>query len=1629
MRSVPSSITALLGQAVLRAPLFLVKWELASGTVYFSSGEAVTYGGNSYAANRVKSISGLTSQYVDRKSKDWGRASIVFDNMPATIGAALPFQTLDAAGNLEDRRISVYLYFPDATDAVLVFWGFSGPPKFSDLLDDPTCEISASFIWDSEAVVIPAMTLPEAGFATLESNTNSESSADEFVIPLVYGVSNIQIRPTIYAHRVEGDYLHVNFIVSGCAEGFPFDANDVPAADMRIFKNTVAVEVEFITGSFTQTAPANLTRFPDGEAHAGIAYGYAAFPITEQTKDRLDDLEPDEIKMVLVNGRPLIDTELPSENPALILKDILRDPNFGLGLADGDFDAAAVDAAADYCSGSYASRLEIHERLPVGDLVQRICTEISGFLTFNNGKIQIGCKTNAESAVAQFSTIDSGFSYRKIHLDDVSYEQESADNTVNELQVTYRKKNRHRRKIHAFDPVAQARPGANIKKVISEELELLSLYDENEAAIAAATYLREEQSANLFITFRTPVIEGLLPAPGDIIEVRSPRILNNATNRFFRIIAQTPEIDDEALMSFKCRVYHPAVYDYTTDGIGVDIIRGSEGTSSQGRPPDVTPVSLEVVDTGADDAEGRQATVRAAWTYPTVDTAGELTDNNVAREYPISAVQLWVRYTNESFNEARLAKEVAYPVAQADFLIDWHKNRSIECFFIALGHNRSRARLGYIPDPTKTTVLTANLSATAASASVTGVTGFAANDFVFIEREIAKLTAGAPSGTTLNFVTSGGNRAAQLSTTAIAHPSGTEIAVAKPSYPSLVIPLTAPRYTYKTVSGLTARQRGDGVRFTWVDPSADNLEKFLFYWSTDGDAGSNAAKLGTSTPSWYTTDPNSPPAGVNLLIVDTNQYKLLQEVIGAAGTTVYARVAARNGKHNFSPQLSVLASNNSSGATVPPNTAPATPQLSAINVNEVNLATAVADARLVFRVFADPTGTMTFAQTGATEVHVGLLADGETETEHYPFVIDDLSATFADVVIILTLGRKYAWKWSLAKNGAGKLKSAVVTVNFFAGGKATDASLITGLAITSITNQDSRTTRINYTYTQPATPVLLANAKALKKLPADVSFFKAGKDSVLDEESQLTAGVKTDSIEVKTPKATNIDWRIRLTAVDGTTIESATFNATSPDEDIAAPAGIFTPVLKYQNGDLAVKNLGASANLNTLDHYDVVIAGYNSVGTFLGYIETTNWTFTASETTAKTNVGRAGKMVFNVRVEQLVTAFGATGQFRAYFYAVNAVGTSSASGLSNIITIASIVDPVGNDSAIPTLASPSAPQVSEFHGVLTVACPTPSANINTLDEFQVVLSTSNTAPAADPTVGSEGVVKIHKGQTVTFKAKQGDTSSLWAYYRARNVKGYSVWSSGGNLGVPGRPLTDFIGTGVPVLSEEEVRSANSGTGHSTTVVILDSGASSVNDFYNGMHLYIAALGQFRRIVDYVGSTRAAHAETAFGSTPANNTPYKIFRGSVGYENNNQTGAVRGAPFRFWLDGDTNEVVIEGIPPAGENSFSLTEWQIQIVRLNNGNIKFDQKINLATTSVFRFTPPNDGAGYTPVARIRWRNMYREGGSDGWSAWSYYVELPKGTGGGGLANYDPNTYAPPEVDFLDDANYPTSRYPTF
>ena len=109
-------------------------------------------------------------------------------------------------------------------------------------------------------------------------------------------------------------------------------------------------------------------------------------------------------------------------------------------------------------------------------------------------------------------------------------------------------------------------------------------------------------------------------------------------------------------------------------------------------------------------------------------------------------------------------------------------------------------------------------------------------------------------------------------------------------------------------------------------------------------------------------------------------------------------------------------------------------------------------------------------------------------------------------------------------------------------------------------------------------------------------------------------------------------------------------------------------------------------------------------------------------------------------------------------------------------------------------------------------------------------------------------------------------------------------------------------------------------------------------------------------------------------------------------------------------------------------YVLQAFRIRIHRQNAlATLKIDSGlVKFASGNGWR-TPAPGATTYTPAATIQFQNLYRDGGSDGLSAISYFVDLPRANG---TPNYTAEFYGPPPlIDFQDDQYYPNDRYPNF
>ena len=88
----------------------------------------------------------------------------------------------------------------------------------------------------------------------------------------------------------------------------------------------------------------------------------------------------------------------------------------------------------------------------------------------------------------------------------------------------------------------------------------------------------------------------------------------------------------------------------------------------------------------------------------------------------------------------------------------------------------------------------------------------------------------------------------------------------------------------------------------------------------------------------------------------------------------------------------------------------------------------------------------------------------------------------------------------------------------------------------------------------------------------------------------------------------------------------------------------------------------------------------------------------------------------------------------------------------------------------------------------------------------------------------------------------------------------------------GRRLRDLASTGITILT------GTAQAGSTATTIVLASTASTTNDIYNGSTVLITGgtgVGQTRRIVDYVGSTRRATVDKVWVTTPDATSTFSV----------------------------------------------------------------------------------------------------------------------------------------------------------
>lgn len=1385
---------------------------LSTNTYYYSRYGTRTVGGHTYVP-RIESISDLTLMYIDRKKADFSSATVKLCNLADDMSANFPFHALDALADFEDKRIRIYLYDVVADTKTLVWHGFTKRPNF-----DPaefTCEITGSFFWDAADIKLPAMKLvsrcPYAfggdrvaiqgdtanrsgctyngstkgtpGFTScghslsdctargmqtdfggfthiapvLKDDINNlidKSKVRDGVVPLIYCDTEFKVKPECYRAVVKDGELTVNFLISGCHPTLPFDNGDLSADKIRLSDGTKAYSLTWFRGIVDQPVPTSRTLFPEKAGHSLVAYGCARFKLTEDQKQRYKDSAAyHELTLKMAKGRKTLRSSAATANPVYVLEDIFRDKLFGMGIPSTDLDLTAISIAAAYNASRFSGRFEIDKEMPLIDLVQNFLGTFHGYVTFNGGLMQIGVKRDDETAVATFGTggvdiIDNNVTWTETDYADL----------VNKYKMKYRDIHRKPRFIEFQDYGAQRKAGNGLVKQVEQETFLQGIYDETQALISGACLLREELNLNGIIQFEVDLGDFLATAarPGKVIRVNNIGIVNNGTNYLFRV--ESCPIDEENYsVTVNASLYATVAYSYSAEALGSDIVRVGGTTTTGARPPQVTGQSIAIVDmTSADDDHPSKVRCLAQWTNP--PWASEISEANtedIYPEYPLEGVLLMGRYDDDKDLEFKPLKRVKYPHSQAHFLIDHHRLRHFETWFISLGRSGSHGFLGFEADGTRADQLTSAPSSTQITYVLGSVAAFAADDYVQCGDEINRVLSIA--GTTLTLYNMAGTRTSYFDTVGVGHSIGDDVAVAVRTHPIATLDMTANRYTLPVVQNVTVRTHRHGVHIDFDKLDLDHVHYIAFF-----TFGSNLNNATTYVANWGTSsDPRTPPSGTTETgRMKKHSFQIHHAVLDAAfggnasGILPKVRVVAVM-RNNWSSAMSALATGV--GHSHGPNVAPATPNAGTdfiYNGKDDDPTTNKARVRVRIRT----AGSVSMATAEATHVHAifapynaGVLETDPTKYLHYHARVADPTLAYQDVEFDKHFGKRLLWIESRLSNDGGHT-SAAGSIDFRAGLRTSDTASVTLFQVVSVvTTDDGKHAKATLSYrnawngtTNTGDPASILHVEIYES----VGITDPGTDPTTDttnwvienerstthDDTYSTNGLKTFYFRVKHPQGVRRYYRGVLRLVGGGYVVTASvFNdaaAEASGGDTGPPNWSFTPSigLTYESGKLHL--FITPPDINS----DSIFRAWWAIESDLGHYMTDIGTDFG---TGRYNFSSHGtdKMI-NLKKKNISASFLPPRTVRLHGYLENKVSGVITPSADKIGSFVSLTD--RDSMGTPDSRAP-APTVLGCHignhGFAAHCTGTTDVRSNCKVEWQFRSTASGTAPHMDPETG------------------------------------------------------------------------------------------------------------------------------------------------------------------------------------------------------------------------------------------------------------------------------------------------------
>ncbi len=145
------------------------------------------------------------------------------------------------------------------------------------------------------------------------------------------------------------------------------------------------------------------------------------------------------------------------------------------------------------------------------------------------------------------------------------------------------------------------------------------------------------------------------------------------------------------------------------------------------------------------------------------------------------------------------------------------------------------------------------------------------------------------------------------------------------------------------------------------------------------------------------------------------------------------------------------------------------------------------------------------------------------------------------------------------------------------------------------------------------------------------------------------------------------------------------------------------------------------------------------------------------------------------------------------------------------------------------------------------------------------------------------VISSNSGDTIqTITVHYRDTAGV-KQNEVKTLNGTTAVTYAATMALIMKAIKSATTTGDVAVEAQTAERSNTAQSGTATTIVLDASASAVDDFYNGMLIRLTGgtgSGQIREIYDYIGASKTAYVDRAWGTNPDVTSTFRIAKGVV-----------------------------------------------------------------------------------------------------------------------------------------------------